>query len=227
LEAIVVEGVKFQEVKDWRNRMDQVVDQVCMVEEQNGNGIATGFLVAQNVIMTNQHVTKILKEKGGVPQVRFGYIKNLGQPGADNGRVVKMVKQDWELISDPPEGLDISLLKLAENAGDDDLHGRPRSWLKPDAQHDFKKDEPILSLQHPQVQPMKFAAGFVTDLNRQTHRIAYTMNTKGGSSGSPCFDLDWDLIAIHHEGDGFSNHGIPMVSIVELLKTNGKFNLLS
>ena len=70
------------------------------------------------------------------------------------------------------------------------------------------------------------AAGYLRDVNTQNYRIAYTVNTKGGSSGSPCFDLDWDLIAIHHEGNGFTNHGIPMRFILRFLETNGKLNLL-
>ena len=226
LESIVVEGVKFQDVSEWRNRMDGIVERVCVVEDQNGQGFGTGFLVARNIIMTNQHVTEILIRNGGVPQVRFGYIKNLGGPGADNGRVVKFAAQNWELISDPPSGLDFSLLQLAENAGEDNLGARQRGWLKPDIQHDFKKDEPMMILQHPQIQPMKFAAGYLRDYNQQTRRIAYTMNTKGGSSGSPCFDLNWDLIAIHHEGDDFTNHGVPMKFIVEFLNTKGRLNLL-
>jgi trypsin-like peptidase len=162
-------------------------------------------------------VTAELLKNGGIPQARFGFVKNIDGPGANNGRVVKMAGQHWELISNPPEGLDFSLLRLAENAGDDVMaSNRSRGWLTP-KDHDFVKDEPMLILQHPEVGPMKVSGGYLRDKNDFLKRIGYTVNTKGGSSGSPCFTLGWDLVAIHHHGDGFTNHGVPMKYILNFL----------
>jgi len=39
-------------------------------------------------------------------------------------------------------------------------------------------------------------------------------------------DLDWDLIAIHHHGDDFTNHGTPMSDILNYLQTEGKESLI-
>jgi hypothetical protein len=54
-------------------------------------------------------------------------------------------------------------------------------------------------------------------------------NTEPGSSGSPCFDQDWGLVALHHAGDpDFSfghaaafNEGIPFGRIVAHLARPG------
>ena len=49
--------------------------------------------------------------------------------------------------------------------------------------------------------------------------MRYRTNTEHGSSGSPCFDGDWALTALHHSGDpDFSrsadyNEGIPIEAI--------------
>jgi V8-like Glu-specific endopeptidase len=64
-----------------------------------------------------------------------------------------------------------------------------------------------------------------------TTRVRYRTNTEGGSSGSPCFDADWNLIALHHLGDpNFStptyNQGIPFTAIVDLLEKREKKHLL-
>ncbi|MHC4748198.1 MAG: trypsin-like serine peptidase, partial [Planctomycetota bacterium] len=159
-------------------------------------------------------------------QVRFGYIRNQNGPGADNGTVHVMVNNGWELIGSPPNELDFSLLKLSQAAGQDQVDGQKRGYLKPATDHNFNRDEPILIIQHPQREPMKLGVGYLRDRNAHTRRIAYTTNTEPGSSGSPCFDLDWDLIAIHHHGDDFTNHGTPMSDILKYLKAKGKESLI-
>ncbi len=87
-------------------------------------------------------------------------------------------------------------------------------------------------LQHPDAAPLKLAlemSGIVA-LNGNQTRVTYTVNTEGGSSGSPCFNTDWELIALHHSGDpNFDrrdkptcNQGIPFAAIMALLAKRGK-----
>src|SRR5262249_48368662 len=51
-------------------------------------------------------------------------------------------------------------------------------------------------------------------------RVRYTTNTEMGSSGSPCFDAEWGLLALHHSGDtnykrsAEWNEGVPIDAIV-------------
>jgi V8-like Glu-specific endopeptidase len=72
----------------------------------------------------------------------------------------------------------------------------------------------------------------IIKVNANRTRVQYRTNTLPGSSGSPCFNIDWQLVALHHSGDpadvaraGF-NQGIPMAAIVALLKSRGRFDLL-
>ena len=37
--------------------------------------------------------------------------------------------------------------------------------------------------------------------NANNTRVRYRTNTEEGSSGAPCFDKDWELVALHHSGD--------------------------
>ena len=81
------------------------------------------------------------------------------------------------------------------------------------------KDE-INVLQHPQGNVMQVslsASGLVQqDVNRG--RVWYVNRTQGGSSGSPCFNGDWKMIALHHasmsRGFGSIREGILLSSIL-------------
>ena len=55
----------------------------------------------------------------------------------------------------------------------------------------------------------------VVGLNGNGTRIRYRTNTDPGSSGSPVFTMDWDIVALHHYGDPnwqkpLFNQGVPI-----------------
>jgi len=60
-------------------------------------------------------------------------------------------------------------------------------------------------------------------------RVRYNSVTDGGSSGSPCFNYNMDLIAIHHAADtsvpSSFNQGVPMRAIVDDWKNREKLFL--
>lgn len=135
--------------------------------------------------------------------------------------------------------LDHALVRLDRAAGDDVVSagqgaepGAPARGfleLRPDP-HDFLSDPLLSILQHPDGQPLKLAIdtsavlGTVGPPDRPT-RVRYATLTEPGSSGSPCFDADWNLVALHHSGDpkyeAFGraryNEGIPAQALWALL----------
>jgi hypothetical protein len=93
---------------------------------------------------------------------------------------------------------------------------------------------PLLILQHPKkskktypegpdLHPLRFAFDVVLAVNENRSRVRYSVITEPGSSGSPCFDPDWNLVALHHAGDPRDvepaeyNEGIPIDTIRESL----------
>ena len=112
------------------------------------------------------------------------------------------VGQEVNLHSDKPlvafsseKVHDFALLRVS-----DQIYG-----LKDIAPSTFTTNQPGLHsglniLQHPEGNTMKLAisSNGVTGVYEDTGYIQYVSRTLLGSSGSPCFNDDWNVVAIHH-----------------------------
>jgi hypothetical protein len=197
--------------------------------------------------------------------LRFDY-KVLADSGVINtGRVYRLAAP-WDIDHSPysqldtevdPAGtpsadeLDYVLVRVDGNPGldpvstgqkGDDPGAPPRGWIPVPADvPDWSTRRAVLILQHPAGDPLKLAMQMdanptpLPDGNAPT-RIRYTTRTELGSSGSPCFDIDWNLVALHHSGDPKYaqlkvkpdwNEGIPLTAIVRLLDKHGRAGVLA
>ena len=118
--------------------------------------------------------------------------------------------------------LDYALMRLVEPVGARPWAANPgggaanRGWVRvPDAPPALTSPMGLIIAQHPNGWPMKLgidttaidqAAKPPLWLNGNGTRLRYATNTEGGSSGSPVFDLTWNLIALHHYGDPDQGH---------------------
>jgi hypothetical protein len=137
-----------------------------------------------------------------------------------------------------PDELDYAIVRLQDSPGSTpagqrpDPKDSPRGWIKVQKAVEAPAASPLLIMQHPQAAPLKLALDMsgVIGLNGNSTRLKYTVNTEGGSSGAPCFNANWDLVALHHSGDpNFDpdhkpqyNEGIPIDAILQLLTARGK-----
>ncbi len=137
--------------------------------------------------------------------------------------------------------LDYALVRLAEPIGsrpvaknfNEEKPPDPRDWVRfPQEAPVFGDTMALIIAQHPNGQPLKLAldtraidkaAGLW--LQPGGTRVRYATNTEGGSSGSPCFDFDWNLVALHHYGDPSAfnvpphyNQGIPINKIRDRIR---------
>jgi hypothetical protein len=138
--------------------------------------------------------------------------------------------------TDPaPDQLDYALLRLARPAGQEPVGGTtndPNAPLRgrievPEQKYAFPPASGVYIVQRPDGLPMQVALDTEGVLGRNGNgtRVRYTTTTEPGSSGSPCFSPDWELIALHHSGDpqyasigsGAYNQGIPITAIRALL----------
>lgn len=143
-----------------------------------------------------------------------------------------------DLETDPKSGLpkldelDYALLHVDGSPGDDTVGEKPepgapkRGWFDvPNTTHDFQLDTPLFIVQHPKGAPLKLAlsTNAVIGVNGNGTRVRYRTNTEPGSSGSPVFDQNWNLVALHHSGDPESimptyNEGIPFNVVFDQLR---------
>lgn len=257
LERTIKKANPFLDVVEFRTRLGQMEGRVCKIELP-GDGSGTGFLVNTDVIITNYHVMEeVIKGTVNASDVivRFDY-KRLAKGNVGDGTVYTLA-QDWRIhdspysnadLDDPPTGgqevdhLDYSLFRLSTAAATEPIGGAanadpnasPRGFIeKPTAAHDFLKSPALFILQHPDGEPLKLAIDTesVIAVNPNGSRVRYRTNTEAGSSGSPCFDSKWNLVALHHLGDpnwGVPkfNQGIPFTAIQALLATTGAADAL-
>jgi hypothetical protein len=248
LEKIVRPHLSFADFGIWRERMAQVEGRVCLITI-SGAAQGTGFLVGPDSVLTNYHVMEPVHKGTKQPtdfECVFDFKK---LPNGTTTRTPVALHTQWlidaslyteaEADGQPDKSeatadeLDYTLIRLAEPVGTKSWAPNPgenaptRGWIRvPDVAPPFKSPMGVLIAQHPAGHPLKLAID--TDAIDQTNdlwvnksgtRVRYATNTLGGSSGSPVFDLEWNLIALHHYGDPAYNHpakynqGVPIGAI--------------
>jgi Trypsin-like peptidase domain len=228
----------------WQHRLARVQRQVCRVEIA-GTAIGTGFLVGPDTVLTNWHVFEAARSAGKIDQLgcRFDYARlpdGQIQPGqlilldaAGSLETSPCSPAEGTANPDDPlptvDQLDYALLRLASRVGEQQIDDAPRGWIAlPKAVVPLPADSPILIVQHPNGSPVKLALDTqaVLGLNGNGTRIRYRTNTDPGSSGSPVFTMDWDLVALHHYGDPkwqqpLFNQGVPIELIRQRIDKGG------
>jgi len=159
----------------------------------------TGVLIAPGLVLTNYHVLS-LKEGADLNQIaqaarfEFGYVSpKFGE--TVRTQTLKVTDTKPVIGSSPINELDYALLRLSLN-GDFAIEPVPF-----DASLQLMPKSPLNILQHPEGEAMKvsFSNNGVVKTNKERGLVLYVNPTKGGSSGSPCFDNDWKLVALHHK----------------------------
>lgn len=139
--------------------------------------------------------------------------------------------------------LDYALIRLSEPVGRQPLGVRgvadpgagQRQWLTLSLNApSVAPGDPLIVLQHPQLpqkrtqEPVQIAMGTVLDSPYPGLRVRHNARTLSGSSGSPCFDANLDLVALHHAGEAVAgaqppawNQAIPIHNIVADLIERG------
>lgn len=171
--------------------------------------LGSGFLIAsRDFIMTNNHVIPDAAT-AEVSIAEFDYDEDdiLYTVQLDPGRFfITDVDLDFTIIAcDPtPLPLDIEAIELLRD---------------PDT---VTRGERVNIIQHPRGRRKEISlhdnkVNYVYDVG-----IRYTADTEGGSSGSPVFNNEWNLVALHHAGwenpDGSAtNEGMRIKAIVDFL----------
>lgn len=252
LQRIVDESNPVVDAQIWLDRATENISRVCRIVIDDGataKPIGTGFLVGPSAVMTNYHVVAGAINGTLNPatlRAQFDY-RRLSDGSHHAGTFVRFASE-WLIDFAPasaidktahpiaqevgPEELDYAVLKLDRPFGNEPVKlGPKRGWidLQEPAQK-AKKDGAVYIVQHPNGATMKIAPSPqpVIGYSPAERRVRYRANTFSGSSGSPAFDGNWRILALHHSGDpdlmavAEYNEGIPITAITQLLAQRGK-----
>lgn len=180
---------------------------VCRIVTDDSYG--SGFLIAtRDFVMTNNHVLNNAS-KARVSRAQFDYDEDdtLFEVGFDPDRFFITNSQlDFTIVACRPETLPESIQPIP-------LLRDPMT---------VTRNERVNIIQHPRGRRKEISLHDNKVTYVYDKVIRYTADTEGGSSGSPVFNNQWDLVALHHagwsEGDGSaSNEGVRMTVIVNAL----------
>jgi hypothetical protein len=222
-------GSPYLNITPLRTALGEAEMRVCRIEipVPGGKTYGTGFLVGPDLVMTNHHVMEPVIDK---PDLAAGAIflfdyKVLSEKVLNPGTPFSLASDGW-LVADSPlspideeadpksgtpsdKELDFSVVRLAakpgsEPVGNGDDNSPDRGWIEIKAPDKAPAPgTPLFVVQHPSWMPLKvvFEMDGVMEHDGPESRIRHRVNTEQGSSGSPCFDGDGQLVGLHHVGD--------------------------
>jgi V8-like Glu-specific endopeptidase len=177
---------------------------------QTPSELGSGFLIADNLFVTNNHVLPD-KETAQQSELQFNYQKDL------DGKMAKVTKFKLapnDFFKTSVEN-DWTVVRVEGEANQE----WGRLELSPAV---VAKGDRVNVIQHPGGLPKQLAYLANTVVYAGEGRVQYLTDTELGSSGSPVFDMHWNVVALHHAGlepdktvDYIRNEGILIDVIIE------------
>ncbi len=204
---------------------------VARIQRKNASrGHGTGFLLRGTelseeygdglVLLTNSHV---ISDDAEVRQ-RYGSLHSREAFVIFEALGTKNYKVEEILWSSPPHELDATIVRLEEQVNETDFY--PLAAVLPVA----NKEARVYIIGHPGGGDLTYSIqdNLLLDYQHPPGYMHYRTPTKPGSSGSPVFNRDWDLIGLHHKGGTLpklnqkpgtydANEGIWIRSIIEAI----------
>lgn len=176
---------------------------VCRVELPGRGRRGTGVLISPDLFLTNYHVLRMeaaedIEANAQNTLARFGCIH--ATPGQEAKGQVFALNRDRPIVRSNQE-LDYVLLRLESKIREaEDIQAAPIVGAMPE------RGSGLNILQHYQGEEMKLAisSNGITGIYEDAGLIQYVTTAAKGSSGSPCFNDRWEVVAIHHAERGQS-----------------------
>lgn len=181
--------------------------------------VGTGFLTNNNVLVTNHHVIEDAAQAKNAT-IQFNYQQT--HTGLDIEPKTFQLDPDGGFLSSNED--DWTLVRTSGDANAD--------WgaIPVDAV-EIEKTRRVNIIQHPSGGPKQIALYHNVITFADDRRIQYLTDTLPGSSGSPVFDDQWRVVALHHSGGWllepgtknhvFRNEGININLIAKALAQSG------
>ncbi len=175
----------------------RVARTVARVRIRNGAGqvvgYGTGFMIGPRVLITNNHVLGSFAEAGS-SQVEFNY-----QDTVDGlGPASVIVGFDPASLFVTNQALDYTVVAVRESPQVDLAAFGYNQLVEQTGK--VLVGEPLNIIQHPNGEPKQLALRENTLIDLLPEFLHYQTDTAPGSSGSPVFNDQWEVVALHHSG---------------------------
>lgn len=170
---------------------------VCRIATRAGQGVGTGFLISPHLLMTNNHVISSASAALGMV-AEFDYELDIG--GAPRAVTRFTLAPGQTFITDDRDDLDFTVVAVGQR-----ISG-PRAITAfgylpvSEARNKHVLGDIVNIIQHPDG---RFKEAVVREnqvVSRCGTVLHYVTDTEPGSSGSPVFNVMWDVVALHHWG---------------------------
>ncbi|GAA1571168.1 hypothetical protein GCM10009789_25920 [Kribbella sancticallisti] len=165
--------------------------------------LGTGFRIGEDLILTNEHVL-FDRDHGHAPatavEAWFGYERTFAGldlaptiVNCDPASIVGAADHDWAVVrTADPMPADAPVVELTGAAP-------------------VRVDDRVYIIQHPSGAPKKI--GMIHNVVRSVDDdvVQYLTDTEGGSSGSPVFNEQWGLVALHQQWVEVRTNGLTQI----------------
>ncbi len=174
---------------------------ICRISiiTENGEeeGYGTGFLIAPNILVTNNHVLPE-KDYGINSYAEFNFEKGVD----DLPMTSRLFRLEPAKLFYTNIELDYTIVSVSPISIDGEAKINDFGFLRLNPQLGKTKEGNCVSIiQHPDGKMKKVALrdNKITNLS-YSKVIRYATDTKSGSSGSPVFNDRWEVVGLHHSG---------------------------
>lgn len=162
-------------------------------------GFATGFLIAPNLMITNHHVFAAADECRGCG-IQFGYEK-AGDGSLSAGVVFTLDTNRFFYANEKLDFAVVGVTSTATAAGSDLRRFKNLALIPMTGK--ILVGQAISIIQYPDGGPKKYGVRdnelLIAPADTELF-LQYTTDTLPGSSGSPAFNKDWEVVGLHHSG---------------------------
>lgn len=175
-------------------------------------GYGTGFMVSPRVMITNQHVLSS-SDLARNSQIQFNYQNDAS--GSGLAPTVFGLSPEGLFLTSPMDRLDYALVAV-NPLSIDRTPLRLFGWNRLiEFQGKAIIGEVLNVIQHPSGQPKQMAHRDNLLIDILDDYLHYETDTLRGSSGSPVYNDDWEVVALHHSG-------VPKMKNGKVLKKDGR-----
>ena len=178
---------------------------VVRIVDTNRSPIGTGVMVSPRLLLTNQHVTQTAAEAIG-QIAQFGY--QLGVDGVPAPFTEFHLDPEAFYVSSPESERDFALIALGRKISGPGRLAEFGYAALSSADDKHAIGDFVTIIEHPEGGYMQIALRENHVIGRGMKKITlhYGADTLPGASGSPVFNDDLELIALHHAGGPMNDH---------------------